>query len=106
MPILGQVDTDATTLTDLYTVPQKKTATIRILVAERGGSAATIRIAVRPLGAPIANQHYITYERPIPANQDFHTVPIEVGETDVITVRASTGDLSFTVTGVEEPELE
>ena len=104
--ILGQSAPPLTTNTDVYTVPEKTVTVVRVLVCELGGAAASYRIAVRPLGAALSNEHYVVYNRAIPANGDQHTVPIEMGATDVLTVWASTGDLSFTVTGVEEPEVE
>ncbi len=104
--ILGQVAPGAASDTDLYTVPEKKLATVRVLVAERAGASALYRIAVRPLGASIVTKHYITFDRVLGANLDAHSVPFEIGATDVITVRSSTTGLSFTATGVEEPEVE
>ena len=106
MSILGQVDADATTLTDLYTVPAKKLATLRVLVAERAGGTPTFRIALRIGGASIANKHYIVYEKALTANGVYQTPPIELGENDVVTVRASDGNVSFNANGFEEPEVE
>ena len=104
--ILGQSAPGSAADTDVYTVPQKQIATVRVLVAERGGNSATYRIAIRTLGVSIANKHYVAYDKALSANEVANTVPIEIGELDVVTVRASTADLSFTVTGVQEPELE
>jgi hypothetical protein len=73
-----------------------------ITVANRAASAATYRIAIRPAGATIANQHYIAYDVTVAAND---TTPITVGislqATDVVTVYASTANLSFGVFGSE-----
>lgn len=50
--VLGQVAPSATTATTLYTVGSGKSAVVStIAVANRGGTSATYRIAVRPAGA-------------------------------------------------------
>ena len=104
--ILGQSAPAATTPTDVYTNPPKFTATFRVLLCNRAASAATYRIAVRKGGAALSNEHYVAYDREIDASGDHHTVPIETEPGDVVTVYASTANLSFTVSGVEEPEAE
>jgi uncharacterized protein (DUF1015 family) len=68
----------------------------------RAASAATFRIAVRPAGATLANEHYIAFDAPIAANNStFITVGITLATTDVITVYASTANLSFSAFGSE-----
>jgi len=104
--ILGQEAPAATTPTDLYTNRPKFTTTFRVLIAERGAAAATYRIAIRVAGEALAVKQYIAFDVAIIANGEDHTVPIETGPGDVVTVQASTADLSFTVTGVEEPTAE
>lgn len=101
--VLGQSAPSATTDTNVYTVPSATEAVISsIVVAERGGSDATFRIAVRPDGATIANQHYIAYDTPIKANDVVAlSLGVTVDATDVVTVYASSGDLSFSVFGSE-----
>lgn len=101
--VLGQSAPSATTDTTLYTVPASTQAVVStIFVCNRAASAATFRIAVRPDGASIANQHYLFYDVTIDGNA---TVPITtgitLGDTDVLTVRASTANLSFSAFGSE-----
>jgi len=99
-----QVAPAANTDTDLYTVPKQHTATVRVYVCERGGAAATFRIAIRRDGATIDNIHYVAYGAPLAANEDAHTEVFDcLGEDDVVTVRASTADCSFSAVGREEP---
>mgnify|MGYP006289526743 CR=1 FL=1 len=101
--VLGQSAPSATTNTDVYTVGSGKTAVIStITVCNRSATAATYRIAIRPAGATIANQHYIAYGATCPANDMIAlTLGIAVGATDVVTVYASSADLSFGVYGGE-----
>jgi len=101
--VLGQSAPSATTDTTLYTVPSSTEAVIStIVVANRAASLATFRIAVRPDGVSIANQHYIAYDVAIGANAMVTlTLGITLGDTDVLTVRASTADISFSAFGSE-----
>ena len=101
--VLGQVAPSATTNTTLDTVPSATQAVVStIAVCNRAASAATYRIAVRPAGATLANEHYIAYDAPLAANDStFITIGITLGATDVITVYASTANLSFSAFGSE-----
>ena len=101
---IGQVAPDATTDTDLYTVPLKRICRGRVLMCERGGAAATYRIAVRENGEAIGNEDYIELGGNLPANTDYHTEELLLDETDVITVWASSANLSFTFLGELEPK--
>jgi hypothetical protein len=101
--VLGQSAPAATTNTDVYTVPSAKSAVIStIALANRGASALTYRVAVRPAGAAIASQHYIAYDVTLPANSsDFLTIGVALATTDVLTVYTSAATLSVSVFGDE-----
>lgn len=101
--VLGQSAPSATTDTTLYTVPASTQAVVStISVCNRGSAAATFRIAVRPDGAALANQHYVAYDVQVDAYATIPwTIGITLGDTDVITVRASNGNLSFSAFGTE-----
>ena len=101
--VLGQVAPSATTATTLDTVPSATQCVVStIAVCNRAATAATYRIAIRPGGATLANEHYIAYDAPIAANDSaFITVGITLGAADVITVYASTANLSFNAFGSE-----
>jgi hypothetical protein len=101
--VLAQSAPSATTNTDIYTVGSGKQAIIStITVANRSATARTYRIAVRPAGATLANQHYLAYDVTIAANDTTAlTLGITLTATDVVTVYASTTDLSFGIFGSE-----
>ena len=101
--VLGQVAPSATTATTLYTVPSSTEAVISTLVvANRAATAATYRIAIRPDAATLANQHYIAYDVTVGASDSTTiTLGITLNAADVITVYASTADLSFNAFGSE-----
>lgn len=101
--VLGQSAPSANTDTTLYTVPASTQSVISTInVANRSATAATFRIAVRPDGAAIANQHYVAFDVSIAGNS---LIALTVGATadaaDVVTVRGSTADLTFIAFGSE-----
>lgn len=101
--ILGQSAPSATTDTDVYTVPSATEAVIStIVIANRSASDATYRIAVRPDGATIANEHYVAYDITVGASDSTAlTLGITMNAADILTVQASSADLSFSVFGSE-----
>ena len=101
--VLGQSAPSATTDTSLYTVPSATSSVVStIAVANRAATSATFRIAIRPAGETIANKHYIAYGSTVAANDSITlTLGISLATTDVITVYASTANLSFNAFGVE-----
>ena len=101
--ILGQSAPSATTATNLYTVPSATEAVIStITVANRGSTAATYRISIRPNGATQANEHYIAYDASLPANDTIAlTLGLTMDAADVMTVYASSANLSFGIFGSE-----
>lgn len=101
--VLGQSAPSATTDTTLYTVPAAtETVVSTITVCNRGTTDANIRIAVRPDGASIANQHYLVYDVALGGNStQAFTLGLTMNAADVITVRASTADTTFNAFGSE-----
>ena len=101
--VLAQSAPSATTNTDVYTVGSGKQATIStITIANRAASSATYRIAIRVAGSALSNEEYIAYDASITANNStFITIGVTLAATDVITVYASTADLSFNAFGSE-----
>lgn len=101
--VLGQSAPSATSDTTLYTVPSATEAVAStVFVCNRGSSATTYRIAIRPAGATLADQHYIAYDATISANDAVAiTVGMTIEATDVVTIYAGNGDLSFNLFGSE-----
>ena len=100
--VLGQSAPSAATDTSLYTVPSATSAVVSTLSVCNRGVSTTFRAAVRPSGATIANQHYIVYDNFVNAGDAvFLTLGITLAATDVVTVRAGTADMSFSLFGSE-----
>ena len=101
--VLGQSYPSATTATTLYTVPSSTdTVVSTINVANLGSVQDTIRIAIRPAGATLANQHYIAFGVPLAAGAVLQlTSGFTLDTTDVITVYSTTGTSAFSAYGSE-----
>jgi hypothetical protein len=101
--VLAQSAPSATTNTDVYTVGSGKQATVStITIANRAGTAATYRIAIRVAGSALSNEEYIAYDAAIPANDTIAlTLGVTLGAADVVTVYASTANLSVNIFGAE-----
>lgn len=101
--VLGQLAPSATTATTLYTVPAATSTIISTLVvANRANTAATYRVSCRIAAEADATKQYIAYDVTVGANDSTTlTLGITLAATDVVTVYASTANLSFTAFGSE-----
>lgn len=101
--VLGQSNPAATTLTTLYTVPSATSTIVSTLsVANLSTSAITFRVAIRPAGATVANQHYIAFDAAVAANDSvFLTLGVSLAATDVVSVFASSANVAFSLFGSE-----
>lgn len=101
--ILGQVSPNATTATTAYTVPSASSAVISSLIIANPNTAdVTVRVAVRPAGAALETKHYIAYDQPVFANTtESMVIGITMAATDVLTVYASSANVTFNVFGSE-----
>lgn len=100
--VLGQSSPTITTNTDLYTVPAATSTVCSTLTVCNRGGASSFRVAVRPGGTSIADQHYIIYDAFINAYDTlFFTLGVSLAATDVVTIYSSSGFLSFNLFGTE-----
>jgi hypothetical protein len=100
--VLGQSNPTAASDTTLYTVPASTETVVSTITVANLGSTGTFRVAVRPAGASIVNQHYVVYDATLNANDSITlTLGITLQATDVITVRASNTSFAFQAFGSE-----
>ena len=101
--VLGQSAPSATTATTLYTTPAAtQTVSSTLTVCNRDAAQGTYRVAVRPAGATLANEHYIVYDAILPGNStDTISIGATLAATDVVTVYASSANFSFSLFGSE-----
>jgi len=100
--VLGQANGN-TVIANVYTVPAATQAVIStIVIANRSTSNANYRIAVQPAGAALSNQHYIAFDSVVAGNDSIAlSLGLTMGNTDVLSVNASSNVLSFSVFGSE-----
>jgi hypothetical protein len=99
--VLGQANPLALTLTTLYTVPALTYAVgSSIIICNRSTTPSEFRIAVRPAGAAISDEHYIYYDMEI-YKTFIATIGITLATTDVVSVYAKDATLSFNLFGQE-----
>ena len=101
--ILGQSAPESATDTNVYTVPANTQAVIStIVVANRTSTSASYRIAMRPGGATLANSHYIAFDVAVGASDSTTlSLGVTLAAADVVTVQASSSNLTFSVFGSE-----
>lgn len=100
--VLGQAAPAAATLTTLYTVPAATQAVCSTLAIANRSGATFYRVAVRPGGAAIANQHYIVFDAALnQGDSNFLTLGISLAAGDVVSVQATSADVSFGLYGAE-----
>lgn len=100
--VLGQSAPSATTNTTLYTVPSATSVVASTLVVCNRGMSTLFRVAVRPAGATLANEHYLIYDNYVNQYDSvFLTLGITLAATDVVTVYAGAATLSFSLFGSE-----
>lgn len=102
--VLGQLAAAATTEEGLYAVPASSSAVVStIVVANRGTTSATYRIAVKPTAATtLASNHYIAYDVAIAANDSTAlTLGVTLAANNAIRTYASNANLTFSAFGSE-----
>ena len=99
---LAQSIPSATTNTDIYTVgASTSTVASTLSICNQGATNATVNVAIRVAGAAITAKQYILFTMPINAYQSiFLTLGITLGAA-VITVYATTANVSFNLFGSE-----
>lgn len=103
LKVLGQSAPTAATLTTLYTVPAStQTVVSTCTICNRSSTATSFRVAVRPAGASISDEHYLYYDTTIAGNDTFaFTFGMTLDTTDVVSVYATLATLSFNIFGQE-----
>ena len=101
--VLGQAAPSATTATDVYTVPDATSTVVStIVVCNRGTTAGTYRLSIRPAGESQVTKHYIAYDTAIAGNDSVTlTIGITLAATDVVTAYCSSGSMSVNIFGSE-----
>jgi len=104
LKVLGQSYPSAATATTLYTCGVANgTVVSTINVSNTSATADTIRVAVRPAGAALANQHYQVFGLTVPGNGQYTwQCGITLANTDVVTIYSTNGTCAFSAFGQEQ----
>lgn len=101
--VLGQQKPSGSLLTTLYTVPAGRKTIARVIVCNQG-AISLFRVVVEVGGAPDAPANYMAYDEQVNANDSVSSVPIGLNGGDVLNVQSDTGNVSFSVTGIEQDQ--
>jgi len=97
---LGIADLSSGIDTVVYTVPSDTFTVATVSIANRTGSAITVRVAVASSASPAAGE-YIEYDSTIPANAVLERTGIVLKATENIAVRSSSASVSVVCWGIE-----
>jgi hypothetical protein len=97
----------ATTDTLIYTRTGSRDALASIIATNKSSTDATIRVWVIPSGqdAVPANHATIAYNSAVAGNNSLETFRFPVTPNDKVYVRASTADVSFTLSGIDNTNV-
>jgi hypothetical protein len=97
----------ADTSTLIYTRTGSRDALASIIATNKSSTDATIRVWVVPSGqdATPANHATIAYNSAVAGNNSLETFRFPVTPNDKVYVRASTGDISFTLSGIDNTNV-
>lgn len=102
--VLGQIVPSASALTPLYTVPIATFASVSSVIVcnQNNINEIVFRISIAVSGATDAPNQYIYYDMPLSPNDTFiTTVGLTLAAGDIIRVMSDTGNVSFSLFGVE-----
>jgi len=99
---LAQSAPAATTLADAYTTPSAKRSTVEIVICNRSAAGTTVRMSYAIAGAADSSAQYMLYDFALDANASISTARITIKASDVLRVYSTSGNVTFTVNGIEE----
>jgi hypothetical protein len=90
--------------TDILLYTGARTILTSVIATNKSSDPATIRVWVVPLDqdATAANHVFISYNVAIGGNNSLETFRFPVLTGDKVYVRASTGDISFSLSGIDD----
>ena len=95
------------TSTLIYTRSGSRDALASIIATNKSSTPATIRVWVVPFGqdAAPANHATIAYDTSVAGNNSLETFRFPVTPNDKVYVRASTADISFMLSGIDNTNV-
>lgn len=100
---LAQSVPAATTLTDAYTCPAGRHATVEVVACNRSVTT-NIRLQHAVAGAASAVGQYLLYDFSLPANESKVTSRFTMAAGDVLRDYSASGSVTFNINGIEEAD--
>ena len=93
--------------TDILLYVAVRTTLVSVIATNKSSTPATIRAWVVPLDqdAVPANHSFITYNTPVGGNDSLETFRFPVMTGDKVYVRASSADISFSLSGIDDTNI-
>ena len=104
---LATSNPEANTSTLIYTRSGSRDALASIIATNKSSTAATVRVWVVPSGqdATPANHATIAYDTSVAGNNSLETFRFPVTPNDKVYIRASTADVSFMLSGIDNTNV-
>ena len=104
---LATSNPESNTSTLIYTRSGSRDALASIIATNKSSTSATIRVWVVPFGqdASPANHATIAYDTAVAGNNSLETFRFPVTPNDKVYVRASTADISFMLSGIDNTNV-
>lgn len=103
--ILGQLAAASATTETIYTVGTAtgtEAVVSTITICNRGTAATTYRLAIRPDGTAVGNNHYIAYDASVAGNDTIAlTLGVTMNASDILSAYAGNANLTFNAFGAE-----
>lgn len=100
--ILAQAAPPGGSLYLLYTVPEDKMGTIKLIVCNQHIGPDAYRFAVVPSGGEAFPEHYLAYDFPVVGNDSLISTAFTLQAGTSVWVQSTNGSMSFTLTGILE----
>ena len=100
---LATSNPSANTDTLMYTRTGSRVALVSVLATNKSSDAATVRVWVVPLGEDNNSQNHvtITYDLSVAGKDTLETFRFPLAPSDKLYIRASSGDISFLLSGID-----
>ena len=102
--ILGQGSPASGVTIDLYTVPAARSATVKVVFANRITTNSKVRLSASPDLLDLDTSHYLVYDLIMPGNDASSSVVFTIQANCIVRVQSDTGGVSFTCTGIEQDQ--
>ena len=95
--ILGQINPNANTTTNVYVVPALTSTVLSTLaICNQANTATRFSLAVKPLADTLATKHYISFNTSLPANDTIKlTWGITLGANDMVVANVESSSVSI-----------